>query len=196
MTSLDSAMSRGRLGDDPVPQGIGVPPAELGLWVFLATVTMLFAAFFSAYLVRSTGEDWRPIALPPILWANTAVLAASSATLVRARVVAARGLQRRWLLLTALLGLLFVGGQLAGWRQLLAHGVHLPTSPHSAFFYILTGLHALHLVGGTALLLWAAAATPPGAPDPARADPLRLCGAYWHFMGALWVMVFLVLAAL
>jgi len=179
----------------PAPQGIGIPPAEVGVWIFLATVTMLFAAFFSSYLIRSASADWKPIALPPILWANTAVLLASSATLERARVAARSGRQRTWVAATLGLGALFVAGQLVGWQQLIAHGIHVPTSPHSSFFYILTGLHGIHLVGGLGLL--ALALRPrPRERAPLRADPLRLCTTYWHFMGGLWLVVFLVLATI
>jgi len=177
----------------PISQELGIPPAELGLWIFLATVAMLFAAFFSSYLIRRASSDWAPIALPSLLWVNTGILLASSGTLERARAVARRSSPRSWMLVTLTLGIGFVAGQMAAWGLLRSEGIHLPSSPHSAFFYILTGIHALHLTGGLSLLAWGT--VHPYRTSPRGADPLRLCATYWHFMGGLWVLVFLVLAA-
>ena len=131
--------------------------AQLGLWVFLATVTMLFAAFTSAYLVRSAGSDWGALELPVILWANSAALMVSSLTLETARRKIRRGeirSSRHWSLGTILLGLAFVAGQLGAWLQLIHQGVYIPTNPYSSFFYVLTGVHGLHLLSGLLVLLF------------------------------------------
>ena len=112
--------------------------------MFLATVTMLFAAFTSAYVVRRSGTDWRHVDLPSILWVNTGILAASSVVLELAN---RHGLRRRWkgaavgLGSAALLGLAFLVGQLVAWRDLVHAGVYLPSNPHSSFFFMLTGAH-------------------------------------------------------
>lgn len=174
------------------PGGDGVPrvePARLGLWLLLGTLSMMFIGFTSAYLVRRASPDWQPLQAPSLLWVNTLVLLASSATLERAR----HGLRSwdlatvpSWLGLTALLGFTFAGGQVAAWRLLAAQGVFLASNPHSSFFYLLTGLHVLHVGVG---LVWLAAslgkvwrrALPPGE------DGLSLLSTYWHFLGALWV---------
>ena len=181
-------------GGEPRPS-FGADPARFGLWLFLGTVCMLFIGFTSAYVVRRSSGGWRPIAPPPLLWLNTAALLASSGVLEMAR----RRL-RGWdlpgarlaLSLTGALGLLFVAGQLGAWRSLAGQGVFLATSPHSSFFYLLTGLHAVHLLGG---LVWFAVAVvrlrrltlTPGA------DGLGLFATYWHFLGGLWVYLFLLL---
>ncbi len=173
-------------------------PAQLGMWVFLATVTMLFAAFTSAYIIRRSAADWVPVALPAVLWANTLVLVASSVTLeaARSRVERHRAGAALWLGITAVLGVLFVAGQLAGWRRLAEQGVFVPTSPHSSFFYILTGLHALHVAGGLALLVFVAVVAWRGVEPPRLGRLVRLCTTYWHFLGGLWIFLFLVLARL
>ena len=164
-----------------------VSNGELLLWGVIATVTMLFAGLASAYFVRRSGTDWSPIAMPGILWLNTALLVASSFTLELARGDDSRNRAngaQLWLALTGVLGLAFVAGQLVGWQRLVAMGVYLPTNPHSSFFYILTGLHALHLIGGVVFMtsafwkLWRA-----------QVAPLRLCAMYWHFMGGVWLFV-------
>jgi cytochrome c oxidase subunit 3 len=167
---------------------------KLGLWIFLATVTMLFAAFTSAYIVRRSGSDWRHVALPSILWINTLVLGASSAAVEMAQV---RGARRRWMssaaamLLAFVLGVVFLSGQLAAWRQMVAAGVYLPTSPHSAFFFMMTGAHAMHVVAALAVLGWGTAATLAGAREPrAWASRMSLCRTFWHFLGGVWLFLF------
>jgi cytochrome c oxidase subunit 3 len=182
-------------GDGEGSPGIFGDPARFGLWAFLGTVSMLFIGFTSAYIVRRSGTDWRPISPPPLLWINTAVLIASSVTLERAR----RLLRtwdpsgtRTWLAVAGLLGALFVAGQLMVWRRLAGQGIFLASNPHSSFFYVLTGLHALHLAGG---LVWfgvvlaklARMTLTPGN------DGLRLLATYWHFLGALWIYLVLLL---
>lgn len=153
---------------------------ELTLMAFLSTAVMLFAAFSAAYLIRRTAADWKPLTMPPILWANTAVLLASSVTVELAR----RSGGRRWLWATSLLGLVFLGGQLLAWRSLAAGGVFLPTHPHSSFFYMLTAVHGVHLLGGIVALLYASAR-----------GTLGLCATYWHFVDGVWLYLLVMLAA-
>jgi|tagenome__1003787_1003787.scaffolds.fasta_scaffold20921701_2 cytochrome c oxidase subunit 3 len=167
---------------------------RLGLWMFLATVTMLFAAFISAYIVRRSGSDWRTIALPPILWINTAVLIASSCALELAHVAGSRW---RWTTAAVAfgsafaLGLAFLAGQVLAWRQMVASGVYLPTSPHSSFFYMITAAHAVHVVAALSVLASGLVLLRPG-PHDARAWRLRmdLCRTFWHYLGGLWLVLF------
>jgi cytochrome c oxidase subunit III len=167
---------------------------RLGLWMFLGTVTMLFAAFTSAYIVRRSGSDWRRVALPSVLWLNTLILAASSAALEAS---ARTGAQGQWAAAkTAVLGALtlgfgFLGGQIVAWRQMVAAGVYLPSSPHSSFFFMVTGVHALHVVAALVVLAWGAVATWSGHRNP-RAWSVRMgaCRTFWHYLGAVWLFLF------
>jgi cytochrome c oxidase subunit 3 len=174
---------------------------RIGMWVALAAILMMFTALSSAYFVREgMADDWRPIAMPPVLWASTTLILTSSATFV----AAIRALRRdeadryrRWLLATALLGLCFLAAQFLAWRQLVAQGIYLATNPHSSFFYLLTGLHAIHLIGGIcalgALLVHAWTRrdqAPPGERQRAAAGAV---GLYWHFMDGLWIYLFVLL---
>ena len=161
-------------------------PKRLGLWVFLATVTMLFAAFSSAYLVRMASGAWRPIELPGILWITTGVLVFSSVTLELARRLSGSA-PTAWVAVTLGAGLVFLAGQAAAWRLLAVAGVFVASSPHAAFLYIFTALHGAHLIGG---LLWLAILSLRGAPTRA---PLARCATYWHFMAGLWIYLFAVL---
>jgi len=170
-------------------------PARFGLWLFLATLSMLFVGLTSAYLVRRESGDWLPLRPPGVLWVNTAILLASSVTLEAARRrLAAWDLSgtRRFLGGTGLLGAGFVAGQALAWRELVDRGFYLASNPHNSFFYVLTGLHVLHLVSG---LIWYCAvhyrlrrlAIAPGD------DGLRLFATYWHFLGGLWLYLLLLL---
>ena len=170
-------------------QSLAVDTRMLGLWFFLATVTMLFAGFTSAILVRRTAPDWQALPLPSLLWVTTTVLFASSLSLERTRTLARQGqlgLAKIWLAGTVTLGTLFLAGQVAAWQQLRDLGVFLPTNPHSSFFYILTGVHGAHLLGGLTVLGWLLA-------RPVRESSLKLGATYWHFLDGLWLFLFAML---
>jgi cytochrome c oxidase subunit 3 len=176
------------------------PPATTGIWVVLASITMSFAAFTSALIVRQGGStDWKHLTLPPILYLNTLVLVASSVSLELARRQIGAYMTgpknqtappARWLYVTLGLGLLFVAGQYLAWLQLRAQGLFLATNPNSSFFYVLTGIHALHVSGGLGGL-----ARVIGRLNRAvlRKSTLDATSHYWHFMGALWVYLLLLL---
>jgi cytochrome c oxidase subunit 3 len=181
------------------------PPslARTGVWIGIAAITMSFAAYTSALIVRQGATpDWQHFKLPPILYLNTVLLLASSGTLERGRRLmlkeapwrtasASRG--PAWLLLTLVLGLLFIAGQVVAWRDLAAQGLFLNTNPSSAFFYVFTALHALHLLGGVTALgyvlvrLYGSVASPP-------LSALDATSLYWHFMDVLWLYLLGVLA--
>ncbi len=148
----------------PLRRIFSPPPSSTAIWVVLFAVMMMFAAFSSALFVRKGGSlDWQPFTLPPILYFNTLLILVSSITLERARhrVASFMGSPRtgtenpsRWLYGTFVLGLLFVAGQYFAWRQLRAQGLYLASNPASSFFYLLTAVHALHVLGGLGGLLY------------------------------------------
>lgn len=183
-------------------------PARTGVWIGIATITMSFAAYTSALVVRQgAGADWQHLRLPPILFVNTLLLLASSGTLELGRrgvlagwppageATSAAPLTARggaWLILTLGLGLLFIAGQVVAWRDLASQGLFLASNPSSAFFYVLTILHALHLLGGVAALGYVLGRLHRSTGWP----PLAALGAaslYWHFMDVLWLYLLLVL---
>jgi cytochrome c oxidase subunit 3 len=183
--------------------------ASTGVWVGIATISMSFAAYTSAMVVRrGAASDWQHFPLPPVIYINTLILLASSATLEIGRRRMAQSpprsdpavvplhapapLERLWFLLTLWFGILFVVGQLLVWRVLAREGLYLATNPSSAFFYIFTALHALHLLGGIAALTYGLRRSSRSAPQAMT----RMFGAialYWHFMGVLWCYLLVVL---
>ena len=183
---------------DPQSQGIRY---RIGMWVGLASVAMLFTSLSSAYIVRSaSANDWTPLPLPRVLLLSTALILASSFALETARRKIRAGvsiLYKRWLLITVILGLGFLAAQLFAWRQLSRQGLYLAGNPHSSFFYLLTGTHAVHLLGGLLGLTflwvrWRHDVTQEMlvAKRKAATDVVTI---YWHFMDGLWIYLFLLL---
>jgi cytochrome c oxidase subunit 3 len=185
-------------GDNNAGGGSSFPisKGQVGLWILMGTITMLFGGLSSAYIVLRGVPSWENIVIPPVLWLNTAILLASSATIEAARRSLSHArlqAMRTWLLVSGGFGLAFLAGQLVAWRQLVAAGVYLPSTHHSAFFYVLTGLHGVHLLGGLTGLAWVLSKALKHRIDPARDESLKLCGTYWHFMDGLWIYLFVLL---
>ncbi len=180
------------------------PPSSTAIWVVLFAVTMMFAAFTSALIVRKgSSQDWQSFTLPSILYFNTLLLLVSSVTLeiARRRVAAFMGALKthvaspvaspaRWLYVTLFLGLLFVAGQYFAWKQLAAQGLYLATNPSSSFFYLLTAVHALHVLGGLGGLIYCIRKL---RKSTLRRNALVATARYWHFMGGLWVYLLVLL---
>jgi cytochrome c oxidase subunit III len=174
------------------------PPSSTAVWVFVASISMTFAALTSALIVRQGGAlDWRHLRLPSILFLNTAVLLVSSVTLEigRRQVAAFMGGQiannaAKWLNVTLGLGLLFVAGQFVAWLQLRVQGLYLATNPSSSFFYLFTAAHGLHLLGGLGGLLRVTLKLKNRA---LRRSTLDATARYWHFMDVLWVYLLVLL---
>ena len=168
------------------------------MWIALASILMMFTALTSAYIVRAgMSDDWRPIAMPRLLWLSTALILASSISIEGARKALKREnhiAHRRWLFLTFLLGLGFLATQLLAWRQLVTQGIYMATNPHSSFFYLLTGAHGVHLAGGilavSYLLLRAWHRHRASKAEATRGPATDVVALYWHFMDGLWIYLF------
>lgn len=173
--------------------GFALPVATVALRMFLCVVGVLFSLLVVAYSQRMAYEDWRPTPPQWLLWWNTAVLVVSSAAFEWAAFNIRRGRldeAKAGLLAAGLFAVVFLGGQLWAWQQLRALAVFDITNPAVAFFYMITALHALHLLGG--LVAWGRST---GAvwnrPSAAGAVlPVRLCATYWHFLLAVWLILF------
>ena len=173
---------------------LALAPSKVGLWLFLAVVTSFFGLFISAYGMRKEMGDWRSLAAPSLLWVNTVLLILSSVAFQWTKGVAQRGdagAVKIGLLAAGLLAFAFLAGQLLAWQQLTASGQFMTGNAANAFFYLLTGLHGLHLLGGLAVWGRTSARVWHGA---ARLPDVRLsielCTVYWHFLLLVWLVLF------
>ncbi|PKO29286.1 MAG: bb3-type cytochrome oxidase subunit III [Betaproteobacteria bacterium HGW-Betaproteobacteria-9] len=180
-----------QIGD---PAATRARAAATGLWLFMGVVSTLFALFLVAYAMRMDAADWSPIAMPPQLWLSSALLLAGGLLLQRSA-RAAHAFQhtraRRLLLAGGVAAMAFLGSQLWAWQSLLDARVALAGNPAASFFYVLTALHGLHVIGG--LVAWSATVQSAVAPpaEPRRlALHITLCARYWHFLFAVWVVLF------
>lgn len=191
----------------PLPGGDGGDPGEpyssfplskgqIALWVLMTGIVMLFAGLSSAYIVLRGTPAWQNIDMPGLLWFNTIILVISSFTIDLARRAVGRNritTMNRWIGASAALGSAFLVGQLVVWRQLVNAGVYLPSTLHSSFFYLLTGIHGVHLVGGILALGYVSRLAFRNRLTVFNSEPLKLCATYWHFMGGLWLYLFMLL---
>lgn len=176
---------------DPGHAGPGAA-ASVALWAFMGVATSLFSLFIAAYVMRMDAPDWYPIAMPWQLWLSTALLIAGSASLQWSS-AAARGPELRQARVLLLAGgacaLAFIGVQLWAWQALQAIRVMPAGSPAGSFFYLLTAMHGFHVAGGLAGWGLAARAAWRSA-DRDVAWRIALCARYWHFLLAVWLLLF------
>ncbi len=173
-----------------------LPTAQLGLRIFLTSITFLLLLFVIAYSDRMSLSDWRPLPEPWLLWLNTGVLILCSVAMQRG-LIAARQAQikgmKSSLLAAGGCAFVFLLGQLLVWQQLVALGYFAATNPANAFFYLLTALHGIHLLGG--LVAWSRIVTRMGRDSDMvrlRAS-MELCTIYWHFLLVVWLVFFALL---
>lgn len=187
---------------DPDPLSRRAQSLRTGLLVFLAVVTSFFGLLVAAYTIRMSPQlvqgavfqDWRPLEEPPVLWLNTVLLLLASAGMQVARTSVARGFEwraRAGMLAGGVLALAFLAGQLVAWQQLRDAGFYAATNPAYAFFFVLTGLHGLHLLGG--LVVWSRALvrmSRGGDVDATVGVTVELCTVYWHYLLVVWLALF------
>lgn len=191
-------LEAGPIGDVSGTGASPLPAAKIGLGIFIAVASVLFALFLSAYFMRMELADWRPLPVPTLLWFNTVMLVLSSVALQWARVAVRRDAiesVKGGLLGAGVCSLVFLAGQIVAWRQLTDAGYGLASNPANAFFYMLTAAHALHVIGG----LVALSGTADKVWRDARIGQVRLsvelCAAYWHFLLLVWLILFGLLLA-
>ena len=189
------------LGEPDAAGARSLPAAAVGLRVYFGVAMVMFFLIAAIFVKRmgehgvSTGQqpDWRPMYWPPLLWVNTGVLMLSSAAWEWARAAGLRGRMeglRAGLVAAGVLALLFLGGQLTVWRQLEEAGCGLTATTMSAFFYLITGLHGLHLLGGLAVWGRTSVKVLGGSEAAAVRQSVDLCAIYWHFLLLVWIVMF------
>jgi cytochrome c oxidase subunit 3 len=191
----DGGDDSGNAGGDRTPERGRSSPKKYSTAIALAmlSILMFFMALTAAFVVLRINNlhTWSAVRLPWILWVNTVVLLASSATLELARrklqAHSLRGFKQRWVL-TTILGMIFLTGQVIAWRHLAAEGVYMASRLSSSFFYVFTALHAAHLLGGICALLYVALRNFETA-HVSRFVAAEVTSYYWHFMDGLWLFL-------
>jgi cytochrome c oxidase subunit 3 len=176
--------------------------AKVVTWFLLLVVTMTFGGLIGAYVVVFTNNvaEWQPFRLPIQVWISTAIIIISSFTYhIAQRAVEANDHQRlrKYLIVTTALGAAFISSQILAWMALVGRGLYMSGNPYAGFFYILTGIHAAHVLGGVialgAIILRTTTPTQYGPELEYRGNLARSVGWYWHFMGLIWIVLFLLL---
>jgi len=181
---------------DIVEQPISMHPKKFALWLFLVTVLMIFAALTSAYIVRQAEGNWLEYELPEIFWVTSGIVLLSSVSMQVAYFAAKKDnflALRIWMALTVLLGIAFLVGQWYSWVALVDREVFFVGNPAGSFLYVFTGLHALHLISGVIFLIIVLISTFRYKVHSQALNTLEMATTYWHFLGGLWLYLFLFL---
>jgi cytochrome c oxidase subunit 3 len=178
------------------PRAMGMNPSKFIVWLFIVTIVMLFAALTSAYVVKQSEGSWLIFSLPGIFWITTAIILISSITMQMALKAAKNDNFNQikiFLGITALLGLTFLIGQYQSWKQLVEMDVFFVGNPAGSFLYVLTGLHGIHIISGIIFILIVIISSFRLKVHSKRMLKIEMCTTYWHFLGGLWLYLFLFL---
>jgi cytochrome c oxidase subunit 3 len=190
-------LETGVIGDVPDLTVSREPAKRTALAFLLAVIGSMFALLIGAYFMRRDLGDWRPLPVPGLLWLNTGALVASSLALEWTQHAARRGAWQRVRLSLVVAGVLafaFVVGQLFAWQELADAGFYVADNPANSFFYLITGLHGLHILGGLVALGWVTATAWNGSTHERVRLGTELCATYWLFMLFVWMVLFSLLA--
>jgi cytochrome c oxidase subunit 3 len=176
---------------------LAMNPKKFGLWLFIATVIMLFGAWTSAYIVKRGDMGWSEIVVPDLFWVNTAIILFSSGTMIWAVRAARKNNQEQLkvaLSITTILGIAFVVGQFMAYNQMVEMKEHFTGGPVShSFVYVLSGAHAVHLISGVIFLIIVLVSAFRLKVDSKNMTQIEMCATYWHFLDLLWLYLFVFL---
>lgn len=175
---------------------LSMHPKKFALWLFLVTVIMIFAALTSAYIVRQADGNWMVFDLPDLFLVTTAIILVSSGTMHWAYLsVKKDNLEAGKLAIsiTTILGIIFLIGQYLAWGELVKNNIYLVGNPSGSFVYIISGLHGLHIVGGIIFLLIVLVSIFKLEVHSKNLVKVEMCATYWHFLGGLWLYLFVFL---
>jgi len=173
-----------------------IHPHKFTLWVGIASIVMMFAGLTSAYIVKRNQANWITFDLPPMFWYSTAVIIASSITLYLSGIAFKQRDMPRYrslVVVTLVLGLLFIGMQVIGFSQLWEKGITLTSNVSFSFLYVIVGLHAVHVIGGVIALVILFLNAFSKKVRNYNTMPLEVISTYWHFVDALWLYLLIFL---
>ena len=173
---------------------LAMHPKKFALWLFMASVMMLFASLTSAYIVREAEGNWLYFELPEMFYYTSAIVIVSSITMQWAYFAARKDDAKKVRLLvaiTSLLGVAFLVGQFMAWGDLVRNSVYFVGNPSGSFLYVLTGLHGLHIISAVIFLLIVLSAACRLRVHSKNMAQMEMCTTYWHFLGGLWIYLFI-----
>ncbi len=175
---------------------LAMHPKKFAMWLFVASVGMLFASLTSAYIVRQAEGNWLFFNLPIALYWTTGIILISSISMQMAYWSAKKDQLENikiWVSVTMGLGLIFLIGQVMAWRELVDNNVYLVGNPSGSFLYVLTGLHGLHIISAIIYLIIVLVAAYRFKIHSKSLARIEMCTTYWHFLGGLWLYLFIFL---
>lgn len=176
---------------------LSMHPKKFALWLFIVTVVMIFASMTSAYIVRQSEGNWREFDLPESFWINSGIILLSSLTMHWAYFSAKRDNLKNLkiaMIITTGLGVAFLVAQYLSWGDLVVMNVYFTGgNPAESFVYVLSGLHAAHLIGGVVFLIVTLVSVFRYRVHAKRMDQIEMCATYWHFLDGLWLYLFVFL---
>jgi len=184
------------LRDEPQPT-LSMNPKKFAMWLFIASIVMIFASLTSAYIVRRAEGNWVVFDLPPMFYISSVLIVLSSFSMHWGLISARRDNQSNLklaILITTVLGAGFCVGQFIGFSELIHEvGIYLVGNPSGSFVYIVVGLHVAHLVGGITFLLIVLYQSFTGKVSSSKLVSIEMCSTFWHFLGGLWLYLFVFL---
>ena len=174
---------------------LNLSKGKLGLRFIMIVSTIFFCLFIVTYADRMVYPDWRQMPEPLLLWFNTLILLISSVVFINVQISSKKNKfekVKNYMLIIGVLAFTFLCGQLMVWQQLVSLGHYVATNPANAYFYVFTTLHGLHLIGG--LFYWYLTINKVWVPQEVAVvktkHTVELCAIYWHFLLAVWVVLF------
>jgi len=184
-----------KIVEEPKKQ-LSMHPRKFALWLFIITVVMIFAALTSAYIVRQAEGNWLTFDMPVELWITSGIIILSSISMQWSYFAAKRdelSQVKIGLIITTILGFLFLVGQVYAWGALVDRNVFFVGNPSGSFLYVLTGLHGAHLISGIIFLLIVLFSALKYKVHSKKLTQIQMCRTYWHFLGGLWIYLFIFL---
>lgn len=173
-----------------------IDPVQFTLWIFLVSIVMLFAAFTSGYIVRKAQGDWVNFSLPSIFLSSCFIVVSASVVMIIAQWAQKRErkmLMQLGLLGSLILGVVFIFMQIMGWQELMDQGIYLVGNPSGSFIYVISGVHALHFAIGIIIIFISLLRSFLLSKEEIKMQKITAAAIYWHFVGALWIYLYLFL---
>ena len=176
---------------------LAMNPKKFALWLFIVSIVMIFASLTSAYIVRQSQGNWKVFEIPSMFLYSTIVLLLSSATIQWGLFCAKRdeiGRIKIAIVTTFILSIVFLFMQWEGWKQLVNNNIHFSfANPSESFLYVITGLHAFHLLTGIIFIIIVLISTFKQEVHAKKLNQYEMCTTYWHFLDGLWLYLYIFL---